>query len=1193
MGDPGRCPRCDQVITSDAAEALCVACLYESQLRPPEDLRTEGSASLTFPGPGASTAARGLLIRTFGDYEILEEVAQGGMGVVFKARQHGLNRLVALKVINTGVLATAEARRRFLREAQTAANLVHPAVIPVYEIGEQDGHLFFSMQFVEGPTLAHVIRAGTLKGPDAARIVAKVARALHYAHQRGVLHRDVKPGNILLDRDGEPHLGDFGVALVTTSAEAITGTLGALGTPAYMAPEQARGGDGVLTTAVDVFGLGAVLYECLAARPPHCGSTHFEILRKVCEEDPVPPSILKPGVDPDLETVCLKCLEKEPERRYPAALSLAEELERWAREEPITARRLSPWQRLSKWSRRRRPVAILLVGLFLALVMGVGGILHSAREATRARRHSDLRTARGLLLEGWALVDQHREFDALPRLLDAWELQNGAKEDTSAHAVGLGMVTETMPRVVSAADAGHWIHCVRRRPGANEIALAGMTPDGRGVAQIWSLVRGAATGVRLTFPAPVTAVDFSPDGARLATGCSDGHLQVWDVGTGHPLTAPLSHTERLTCVRFSPDGRRILAGCSNGSSIAPGEVVVWDSLRGLREWDFKELGLNVATAEFGPGPDEVMVGSYNHLALVLHTQNAHEGRALIGGSAPSYSTWCIAYTPDRRSLVVGGSFGGDASQLGVRVIDPVSGHPRLPLLAHRAQAVALAFSPDGTRLASAGLDQSVRLWDPVTGAAIGPELQHYGTIGQMEFSPDGERLVTACSDGYCRVWNVRNGALAASALPHQRAVVMAALDADPALIHVIGADGLICTWRLGGPTRKEVYRDASHPATSAVYLDEGREILVGTRSSQARRLDKGGRVVDEIEAPFAVTTIETAAAAGTMRLLGSHPPGSSSLVSTAGRLQRMAPPQGPESGELRVDRVHGVSPDGERLAVDDGRGNVLVMEVRSRRVLSRHHLEVTVPRVVFSRDGGCAFLTGNEGVVHRLPEAGGVEVRARLHWLPTENLSWGRAGHSKFSSIICDLALSADGKWLATGSVDRTARVWDALTLEPRTAPLRHAGVVTHVKFSGDGKCVLSVSEDRTVRLWNVGTGEAMGAPMEHEGLVSRAVMDERVKWVATASRDGSARLWDMTSGLPVSPRLLHDAAVLDVAIHPEGREILTVTEDGKVWRWPIVAADQGIRELRAAYRLHADDSATAAEFVDRWGRLESERPRR
>jgi TolB-like protein/Tfp pilus assembly protein PilF len=313
----------------------------------------------------------------FGDYELLEEVGRGGQGVVFRARQKSLHRIVALKVIGLGQSATEAHLKRFRLEAETAASLDHPCIVPIYEVGDRDGQCYFSMKFVEGGQLDEVVKHTPLSIREAAELIAKVARTVHYAHEHGILHRDIKPGNILLDAKGEPHLTDFGLARLVESESTVTRTVEMLGTPSYMAPEQATGNNPAtarLTAATDVYGLGAVLYQLLTGHPPFAGGTTYETIKLLLETEPRPPRLWNPKVDRDLSTICLKCLEKDSQRRYLSALGLAEDLERWLKHQPIQARRTGVVARGKKWL-QRNPTAVAVVTLSLALITAVGVIV--------------------------------------------------------------------------------------------------------------------------------------------------------------------------------------------------------------------------------------------------------------------------------------------------------------------------------------------------------------------------------------------------------------------------------------------------------------------------------------------------------------------------------------------------------------------------------------------------------------------------------------------------------------------------------------------------------------------------------------------------------------------------------------------------------------------------------------------------
>jgi serine/threonine protein kinase/Tfp pilus assembly protein PilF len=379
------CRKCGARILSDAPEGVCARCMLKIGLGTfaetsvagvadagSVDKLSRGDATAAPDGKKGTRAAE--LLGELGDYELLEEVGRGGQGVVFRARQKSLNRTVALKVISLGQWASKAHLKRFRLEAEAAARLEHPGIVPIHEVGERDGQCYFSMKFVEGGQLDEVVRRAPMSIRQAVELIVKVARIVHYAHEHGILHRDIKPGNILLDAKGEPHLTDFGLARLVESESNVTHTLEVLGTPSYMAPEQAVGNNAAVSSHTDVYGLGAVLYQLLTGQPPFAGGTTYETIKLLLDTEPRQPRLLNPKIDRDLSTICLKCLEKDPKRRYSSALALAEDLERWLKHEPIQARRTGIFARGKKWV-QRNPSSALLAASLIALATAAGWII--------------------------------------------------------------------------------------------------------------------------------------------------------------------------------------------------------------------------------------------------------------------------------------------------------------------------------------------------------------------------------------------------------------------------------------------------------------------------------------------------------------------------------------------------------------------------------------------------------------------------------------------------------------------------------------------------------------------------------------------------------------------------------------------------------------------------------------------------
>jgi WD40 repeat protein len=510
----GVCPKCGRKLPPDAPRGLCTKCLV-------------GAMADTGALAGALRLAVGksALPRPFGPYELLEEVARGGMGIVYRARQIQVNRVVAVKVMAAGQFAAPDFVKRFRTEAEAAASLDHQNIVPIYEVGECEGQPFFSMKFVESGSLAHRIAVGELhiSNREAAVLVAKLARAVHYAHQRGILHRDIKPGNVLLDALGEPHLTDFGLAKLVEKESTLTHTIAMLGTPSYMSPEQARGEAKKLTTAVDVYGLGAVFYELLSGQPPFAGGTTMETVKQVLEREPRRPSAVKSGMDRDLETICLKCLEKDPARRYGSAEALAEDLERWQRDEPVVARPPSALYKFQKaWARNKLAYSAAVAVLFAVLV-GLGLAAMGWRQAERA----------GTLAAQQRDLAQQRLYDSLVR---------------EAHSIRiirpLGYRTELIDRI--------------RQALAIPTAKKDMDVLRSEVSQCLGDPISFSPVSLVEVPPSYSISDFALDteGKQVAFGTRNGTLVLYETATGTAI-ARLENQGQIVQLAFTPDGHAL------------------------------------------------------------------------------------------------------------------------------------------------------------------------------------------------------------------------------------------------------------------------------------------------------------------------------------------------------------------------------------------------------------------------------------------------------------------------------------------------------------------------------------------------------------------------------------------------------------------------------------------------------------
>jgi serine/threonine protein kinase len=620
MNERKLCPDCGTPVPADAPGGHCPSCLIEDMLP-------------------------GFRVRYFGDYELLEEIARGGMGVVYKAQQVGLKRLVALKMILAGQLASEEEIKRFRTEAEAAAHLDHPNIVPIHEVGEHEGRHYFTMKLVEGGSLADRIKgqvsdavekrrkgekgqesprgrspfppfpsapfpAAKSEPPDVsyttmevAGLISKVSRAVHYAHQHGVLHRDLKPANILLDSQGQPHITDFGLARRIESNPAPTQTGTVVGSPEYMAPEQAAGHPRQLTTATDIYSLGAILYHLLAARPPFQGKTVLEILKKVVEDEPKPPSSFNPRVDRDIETVCLKCLEKEPERRYRSAEALAEDLERWLRGEPIQARPASVRERAFKWAQRHPLRAVGIAALALVTLIGFAGITWQWRKAENAREGT-LRANVQLS----ALVNRMR-FDRAEDLFTRGNPQSAMPllalilEENPLHR-------ESAARLISALDHRQFALPVFEMSHSNFVRFADFSPSGDtivtasddGTARLWDVKSARPTGVVLQHSNRVNTARFSPDGQWIVTASEDATARVWEAHSGKLITT-LRHANDVYTAEFSPDGRLVATASADTTTR------VWDAGSALPISESFQHGARVNAVVFTPDGQAILSAS--------------------------------------------------------------------------------------------------------------------------------------------------------------------------------------------------------------------------------------------------------------------------------------------------------------------------------------------------------------------------------------------------------------------------------------------------------------------------------------------------------------------------------------------------------------------------------------------------------
>jgi WD40 repeat protein len=1041
------------------------------------------------------------------------------MGVVYKARHLALKRTVALKMVRAGAHADPQEVTRFRVEAEAVARLSHPNIVQVCEVGTHGGLPFCALEFVDGGSLAQRLGGQPLAPKEAARLVELLAGAVSLAHSRNVIHRDLKPANVLLTADGTPKVSDFGLARRLDADSGQTQAGAVMGTPSYMAPEQASGRAHEAGPAADVYALGAILYACLTGRPPFRGATALETLEQVRSAEPVAPRLLRPGVPHDLETICLKCLQKEPERRYASARELADDLGRFGRGEPVAARPVGSAERLAKWVRRRPALAALFLVSAVAVVSLIGiaagwwyvqqrervldlqTIAREEAETRKAEAEGREKTERSLRLEAEGARRDADRYLYLNRVLLAhseWRADNVRRAR---------QLLDDCPE-----DLRNWEwHYLRRLPSdlltfrghTGEVYCVAFSPDGRrlasggggGTVKVWD----AATGQEVFSPrghaGPVQCVAFSPDGTRLASGGRDQTVRVWDLQTGQGALSLQGHKGVVFGVAFSPDGTRLFSASQEGS------VRVWDAGTGrgdaltLNVRPLPELFLGkgytgtVSSMAFSPDGKRIAAShnvydaqwrQYKSKVRVWDLQTDQE---VFTFQVDNEFVHSLAFSPGGKRLAAGSggvdSVGKEDNTGRVRVWDMQTGQGIASIRGHAGTVRRVAFSADGKRLASGSGDKTVKVWDATTGHELLTLRGHDGSVFGVDFSPDGRRLASASGrtsqPGEVTVWDVATNREPVTLRGHRGAV------------------------------------------TGVAFSPDGRRLAVGD-------LLKRGEV--------AVRDATTGHTTSTLR--GHH------------------------------GIVTGVafSPDGRTLAAAGGDftepGEVTVWDAATGKSMLRlRGHEGHAYSVAFSPDG-------------KLLAAGGGSTytalgKQRRVWLKVWDATTGQElldlrGHT---GAVRSVAFSPDGKRLASASEDHTVRLWEMATGQELLALKAHDMVVTVVAFSPDGRRLASGSWDGTVKVWDAQAGEHLMTLRGHTHSVTSVAFSPDGTRLASASEDssmmpegeeliwggtpGEVKIWDTTVG---QEALTLGEGGKRVAFSPDGRRLAGVSADWSVKIW-------------------------------------------
>ncbi|HVS38151.1 MAG TPA: protein kinase [Gemmataceae bacterium] len=1053
---------------------------------------------------GLWAAAARVRPATIPGYEILEEIGRGGMGVVYKARQTSLNRLAAVKMILAGGRAGANAHARFQMEAEAAAALRHPQIVQIYEVGEHDNLPFLSLEFMEGGSLAQKTAGKPQPARAAAEMVETLARAVHFAHSRGLIHRDLKPANVLLTADGVLKITDFGLARRLEGDAGLTRTGEVLGTPSYMAPEQAAPGPSGVGTAADVYALGAILYELLTGQPPFQGATAWDVLAQVQSAEPTPPRRVAPKTPADLETICLKCLQKEPQQRYGSAEALADDLRRFLTDRTIQARRAGVRERFWRWGRRNPALAAaagMAAAALIALVgLSIGFGVYQGRAADELRREE--RQTKAAQDQAQGLVHDLQKTDRQKALLARQSarlvLEQGQTRCEQGD-VAVGMLSLAHGLEIVPDDAPELAAVIRIDLDA------------------W---RGSLRPLRLVLPHAdmVQTVVFSPDGRTLLTASNDHAARLWDAVTGRPIGEPMRHEDIVRAAIFSPDGRKVLTASQDKTAM------LWDAATGRSIGGPFRHAWWVSALAFSPDGETAATASYDHTARLWRVETG----APIGEELKTDGiVRCVAFSPNGKTLLTSGDDGT------VRLWDVDTGKPHCEAQRHRGPVLQASFSPDGKTvltgsddgtarlwdadtlrerggsplyrgerlsaaiyspdgktILTAGYDDKGRLWDAATGQAIGRPMPHLGRIFAAAFSPDGKTVLTGSEDRTAQLWDAATGEPLGPALPHEEAPLAVAFSPDGKTFATASVDHKARLWdaTTGDPEPRILRHGAEVQAVA--FRPNGKMIATGSWDGKVQRWDPD-----------------------TLQPIGD-----------------------PLTHNDRIESA-AFSPDGKILLTGGWDHKARFWDADSGGTIAPtidHGDKIFT--AAFSPDGERIVTTGNDFKARLWKRSSG----ELLHTLPHNKAVWGAA-------------FSPDGRYVATGGYEYLARLWDADSGELRRT-LPHRGPVWGVAFSPDGKTFISGCWDGTARLWDVDTGRRHTISLAHRGGVYAVTFSPDGRMVLTSSSDGTARLWGPLTGQVLGPPMTHEGGVLAAAVSPDGRTILTGGADrtARLWRAPI-----------------------------------------